>query len=63
MPVSFTLGDDGHLEWRSQETLTPDLTEQQAGIIAAAEAAAALRYIGEALHSVAEAIAESGSKG
>lgn len=46
--------------WIGMSTVaeSPPLTEQQASIIAAAEGAAALRHIGEALLSVAEAIRE-----
>jgi hypothetical protein len=59
MALLFTLDDDGRLDWRGLgNTTRPDLTVEEAQLVALAEAAGALRYIGEALLSVAEAIRE-----
>lgn len=59
MALILTLDDDGRLDWRGLgNTNRPDLTLEEAQLVALAEAAGALCYIGDALLSVAEAIRE-----
>jgi hypothetical protein len=59
MALIYTLDDDGRLDWRGLgNTTRPSLSLEEAQLVALAEAAGALRYIGDALHSVAEAIRE-----
>ena len=60
MAIYFSLDDnDGHLEWGIPGGGKPELTEQQAAIIASAETAAALRFIGHCLQSIAEEIRDA----
>jgi hypothetical protein len=59
MALVFTLDNDGRLDWRGLgNTTRPDLSMEEAQLVALAEAAGALRYIGDALLSVVEAIRE-----
>ena len=54
MPVDFTLDEDGFLQWSPKAEVSLSQTEAQ--IVAAAEMAQALRFIGEALHEAADAM-------
>lgn len=62
MPVRFTLGEQGYLDWRSRGEGAPDLTIEEAQVIALAEIAEAFRFIGGQMGVVAQAIDEHGDK-
>lgn len=58
--MGFTFSDhDGSLYWDRGDEEGRELTLEEAKVIAATQQASALRYIGEALYQVAEAITEA----
>jgi hypothetical protein len=58
MEFTFTFDDEGGLSWPNGSD-SPALTEAQAGIVATAEGAQAMRAIAAALYQVAEEIRDA----
>jgi len=54
MAVQFTLDDTGFLQW--EPTADAPLSMEEARIVATAEIAQALRFIGETLHEAVDAM-------
>ncbi len=54
----FVLDGDGNLRWDEPHDARTELTTEEARVIALANAASGLRYIGDALYEVVNAIKE-----